>query len=256
MIKKYLVFGVFVLLLASCTSAPAQAVSADNVGSGEELLPEGSLESDASSDLMAENEYGGESVESNSIAAEIAGIIFMREEEKLARDVYLQLAELWEMNIFSNITQSEATHMDAVLTLIDMKGLADPVLGMEVGEFQNQELQTLYDTLVAQGGESLADALLVGAAIEEIDILDLQEFLAETEDASVSEVYQNLLKGSINHLQSFVRTYERQTGEEYQPQYLTEEAFQEMISMSSSRGNGVGEGRSSQPGGQGQGKVD
>ena len=254
--KKLVVLGIVVLMLASCSSAPLQGASVDNVEDSEAISAVDLLDNSASLELTSEIESSEELAESNSIDGENAGIIFMREEEKLARDVYLQLAELWGMNIFSNITASEDTHMDAVLTLIDMKGLVDPVLGLEVGEFQNQELQTLYDALVARGGGSLADALLVGAAIEEIDIMDLQEFLAESKDEAVSEVYLNLLKGSINHLQSFVRTYERQTGEQYQPQYLTEEAFQELISMASSRGNGAGGGRSSQPVGKGQGQVD
>ena len=254
--KKLLVLGLAVLMLASCSSAPVQEATLDNAAGSEDISAVDLLENGPSSELTSENQFSEELIESNSIDAENAGIIFMREEEKLARDVYLQLAELWGMNIFSNITRSEDTHMDAVLTLIDMKGLADPVLGMEVGEFQDQELQTLYNELVARGSESLADALLVGAAIEEIDILDLQKFLAETEDESISEVYQNLLKGSINHLQSFVRTYERQTGEQYLPQYLTEEAFQELLSMASSRGNGAGQGRGAQPEGQGQGQAD
>ncbi len=251
--KGYLVLGLAVLLLASCSSSPVQQVTTDNMDSIESIAQDEELENNTSSESLTDDGYGDEVVESGSVDAENAGIIFMREEEKLARDVYLQLADLWGMNIFSNITNSEDTHMDAVLTLIDMKGLVDPVTGLAVGEFENQDLQALYDQLVARGSESLADALLVGAAIEEIDILDLQELLAETTDESVVEVYQNLLKGSINHLQSFVRTYERQTGEQYQPQYLTEEAYQELLSVSSSRGNG--EGWSSQGEGRGQGKA-
>lgn len=241
--KKVLVaFGVIVLLLTSCAAAPTQeSVSVDPVDSrdisqadvmeGEISLSEGAHESTAD-----ERDAAGE--------AEIAGIVFMREEEKLARDVYLQLAEVWGMNIFSNIASSEETHMDAVLGLIDMAGVEDPAQDMDRGEFLNQDLQDLYDHLVERGEENLGEALLVGAAIEEIDILDLQEYLAETEDPYVIEVYQNLLKGSINHLNAFVRTYERQTGEEYQPQYLTTEAYQALLTEASSRGAGGGQGRS------------
>jgi len=248
--------SIAILLLASCSSVASDDLTPAYSAGTEEVKQERNRADGSALELSGPD--GSEDIEmdAGTEEADNAGIIFMREEEKLARDVYLQLAELWGMNIFSNITKSEDTHMDAVLTLIDMKGLDDPVLGMEVGQFKNQELQTLYNELVAQGSESLADALLVGAAIEEIDILDLQEFLAETEDGSISEVYQNLLKGSINHLQSFVRIYERQTGEGYQPQYLTDEAYQDLLSGSLSRGNGAGEGRNVQAGGQGRGKVD
>ena len=82
----------------------------------------------------------------------------------------------------------------------------------------------------------------MGGAIEEIDILDLQAFLAETNDPEIQRVYQNLLKGSINHLNSFVRSYQRQTGEEYLPQFLSPDQFAELIQENSSRGGGMGQG--------------
>ena len=173
-------------------------------------------------------------------SADIEGLLFMREEEKLARDVYLQLADLWNMNIFSNISHSEQTHMDSLLSLINLFEVEDPVGDASVGEFANQDLQALYNDLVSQGNVSVEEAILVGGAIEEIDIMDLQEYLAETTEGAIIEVYQNLLRVSINHLASFSRTYERQTGETYQPQYLSQEDYQNLISRSASAGNGMG----------------
>ena len=93
---------------------------------------------------------------------EIQGILFMREEEKLARDVYLALAERWDMNVFSNIARSEQTHMDSILTLIDLFDLEDPVGNAGQGVFLNQDLQTLYNDLIERGNMSLEEALLVG----------------------------------------------------------------------------------------------
>jgi hypothetical protein len=137
--------------------------------------------------------------------AEAAGILFMREEEKLAQDVYLTLYDSWGLAIFQNIARSEATHMAAMKTLIDRYGLEDPA-ATEIGVFTDPALQQLYDQLVAQGNQSFADALRVGAAIEEIDILDLQEHLAETEHADIQIIYNSLLKGSRNHLRAFTTT--------------------------------------------------
>ena len=251
--KSLLVLTVAILFLVSCASAPVQEISGDNV-----VIPEEAYEVEETViESYAEDQEPVESVDDEDDSGlndgEIFGIVFMREEEKLARDVYLQLAELWGMNIFGNIASSEDTHMGAVLTLIEMAGADDPVDGLGQGEFLNQDLQGLYYDLVARGEQSLAEALLVGAAIEEIDILDLQEYLAETDDVYIREVYQNLLKGSINHLNSFVRTYERQTGEEYQPQFLSEEALQELLSTAF-QGGGQGQlGRGDQ--GQGRGKA-
>jgi hypothetical protein len=174
--------------------------------------------------------------------AEIEGILYMREEEKLARDVYLTLYDAWGLPIFQNIARSETTHMAAVLTLIDQYGLADPAAG-EVGLFTDPTLQGLYDQLVTEGRQSPADALRVGAAIEEIDILDLQARLAQTENADIDLVYGNLLKGSRNHLRAFASTLARQTGETYQPQYLDPDSYDSIVNSGRETGRGQGQGR-------------
>ena len=174
--------------------------------------------------------------------AEIEGILYMREEEKLARDVYLTLYEVWGLPVFENIARSEATHMEVVGTLIDRYGLADPAAA-EVGVFTNPTLQGLYDQLVADGRTSLADALRVGAAIEEIDILDLQERLAQTDQADIELVYENLMKGSRNHLRAFASTLTRQTGETYQPQYLDPASYESIVNSARETGAGQGQGR-------------
>jgi hypothetical protein len=169
--------------------------------------------------------------------AEAEGILYMREEEKLARDVYLTLGEQWNLPIWSNIADSEGTHMEAVKTLIDRYGLEDPINGTVRGEFANQDLQALYNRLVERGSQSLVDALRVGAAIEEIDILDLQTHAAQTEKADVRRVYDSLTRGSENHLRSFVFLLERQ-GETYEPAYLETEEFNEIVSSPVDRGRG------------------
>ena len=174
--------------------------------------------------------------------AEVEGILFMREEEKMARDVYLTLGEIWGMNIFDNIAQSEQMHMDSMITLIEDFNLEDPVNDNTVGEFTNPDLQTLYDELIQQGSASLVDALIVGGAIEEIDILDLQENLEATSNNAVVEVYENLLRASINHLKSFSRTYQRQTGEEYNPQFIDLDTYLDLVASVDNPNPGEGKG--------------
>lgn len=171
--------------------------------------------------------------------AEKEALIFMHEEEKLARDVYQVLFERWGLPIFQNISSSEQTHMDAVKNLLDAYGVPDPVLD-GLGVFTNADLQALYDDLIAQGSQSLSDALRVGAAIEEIDILDLRERLAETDNADIQQVFNNLLQGSGNHLRAFTSTLLTQTGETYVPQFMSMEAYQAVVDGST--GNG-GQGR-------------
>ncbi len=174
-------------------------------------------------------------------ADEVAALLYMREEEKLAHDVYATLYELWGTPIFQNIADSEQTHTEAVKTLIERYGLEDPAANNGVGVFTDPDLQALHDQLVATGSESLSSALRVGAAIEEIDILDLEESIAGTDNEDISLVYENLMKGSRNHLRSFVATLERQTGEIYRPQYLDQATYDDIISTGIEKG---GRGRS------------
>lgn len=171
---------------------------------------------------------------------ETQALLYMREEEKLARDVYLTLYDRWGTPIFSNIAGSEQAHMDAVGYLLEAYGLEDPAAGKAIGEFTNKDLEALFNQLVSQGQESLEAALLVGGAIEEIDILDLRDYMTQTENPSLNQVFANLLNGSINHLQGFARNYESQTGNIYAPQYMSQEAYNELIGSTSGQGNGPG----------------
>ena len=156
----------------------------------------------------------------------------MREEEKLARDVYTTLYEAWGLPVFQNIARSEQTHMDAIKTLIERYELVDPVAGAGVGEFANAGLQELHDELVERGSSSLTEALAVGALIEELDITDLQQRILDVTHEDVTLVYENLLNGSKNHLRAFVRTLGRY-GETYEPVYLDQTTFDEIIAAGS-----------------------
>ncbi|NPV55067.1 MAG: DUF2202 domain-containing protein [Anaerolineae bacterium] len=184
--------------------------------------------------------------------AEQQALVYMREEEKLARDVYLAMYDLWGLPVFRNIAGSEQTHMDSVLTLLTRYEVADPA-SPEAGVFTNPELQALYDSLLAQGSQSLAQATLVGGAIEEIDILDLEARMPEMTQPDIRQVFENLKFGSSNHLGAFAQQYEQQTGTAYQPQYMTPEAYQTALTEGGMGGFGGpgGQGGMGGPGGPG-----
>lgn len=167
---------------------------------------------------------------------EAAGLLFMREEEKLARDVYAKLYEVWGLNTFQNIAASEQTHMDQIGLLLTRYNLSDPA--KTPGVFTNAALQDLYTKLVAQGSLSIGDAIKVGGAIEEIDILDLQTRLGQTDNADVQQVYNSLMTASYNHLSAFTRVLSSQTGETYAPQYLKADAYQSILSSGNANGGG------------------
>lgn len=140
--------------------------------------------------------------------AETAHLVFMREEEKLARDTYITLNETWGLRVFSNISSSEQTHMDTMLFMLNFYGLDDPVVSDVVGSFANTTLAGLYLDLVANGRVSLLDALFIGALIEEIDMRDIQVAIDETVHTDLVLAYENLLAGSKNHLRAFVSQIE------------------------------------------------
>jgi Uncharacterized protein conserved in archaea len=137
---------------------------------------------------------------------------FMREEEKLARDVYLTLYSLWRLPVFSNIAASEQRHTDAVQGLLQTYGIPDPVTNDRVGVFTNPELSSLYADLIARGRKSAHDALQVGALIEETDIADLQNALSKTSQGDISRVYNNLMQASHRHLRAFTGQLQSRSG--------------------------------------------
>ena len=171
---------------------------------------------------------------------EIAGLLLMREEELLARDVYAYFSGIFDLPIFANITRSESTHTEAVLTLLNTFGIDDPATG-EPGGYSNEALQQLYGELTARGETSLVEALKVGAYIEELDIKDLDELMAATDNANILMVYSNLQKGSRNHLRAFVRVLNL-NGVAYEPVILDAATYEAIIRSGIERGNVYGTG--------------
>ena len=168
---------------------------------------------------------------------EIKDLLHMREEEKLARDVYLTLYNYWRLPIFRNIARSEQWHMNMVGVLLKKYGIPDPVAetGDRIGVFKDQHLQELYNKLVAEGKKSLVDALKVGATIEDLDIADLERAIKDTDNEDIKIVYLNLMKGSRNHMRAFVRLL-RRFGADYKPQYISQEEFERIMSTPIERG--------------------
>lgn len=161
--------------------------------------------------------------------AEKNDLLFMREEEKLARDVYLTMYDKWGLMPFKNIPKSEQVHMDAVLSLIQRYDLEDPAEGKEIGEFENEELQNLYDDLIRKGSVSAVEALKVGALIEEVDIEDLRRILdVDVDNQDIALVYGNLLRGSGHHLKAFIWNLKRRNVH-YTPQILDKKVYEEIL---------------------------
>jgi len=164
---------------------------------------------------------------------EVAGLLWMREEEQLAHDVYTTLGSLWDVPVFSNIAASEQRPIGSTISLLDRYGIDDPAAGNAPGTFTDPAIQQLYDDLVAEGSTSRSAAFAVGATIEELDIVDLRARADATDEAAIVEVYRRLERGSRNHLRSFVRQLDR-VGESYEPTLLDD--FDEIVDGPAERG--------------------
>lgn len=159
-------------------------------------------------------------------ASDEEALYFMLEEEKLARDVYHYLGDLWDQNTFANIEESESNHVNAVIGLLETYDLEYELA--EAGTFQNPDLQELYDALIASGETDLGSALTVGARIEDLDIYDLEQFLGMTTNPLLLDVFASLQCGSRNHLRAFTSALET-LGLTYEPEFISQESYQEIL---------------------------
>ena len=167
---------------------------------------------------------------------EVESLKFMREEEKLARDVYLSLYDVWGVTIFKNIADSEQKHTESVASLLTKYGIEDPVKSDAIGDYTNPDFNELYHALVEYGSYNYEQALKVGTEIEELDIADLNDQLSVVKKSDITNVYNNLLKVSRNHLRSF-NSLITQAGFEYTPTHITQEEFDEIVNSESETGN-------------------
>ncbi len=183
---------------------------------------------DDSVDPQIENSSNDDDLDDGSsiVDEDEAALLFMLEEEKLARDTYKFLNEYWGMVQFENIMQSEQSHMDAVEALLNAYDMEYEILGE--GVFENEDLQAWYDKFVEDGVVDEVAALKVGATIEDLDIVDLEEQIQATSNTDIAEVFSSLQCGSRNHLRSFVQSIEN-LGESYTPQFLAQEEYDTIL---------------------------
>ena len=150
-----------------------------------------------------EEEVTTDSTVDTSTLAEM--LTFIVQEEKLAHDLYVQLASTSGAQQFANIVNSESTHISLVQGLLVSYNIVDPTVGLAEGEFLDQDLQALYDSLLASGSVDRAGAIAAGIAVEEKDIADIEVMLATDLPSDVASVLERLLSGSQNHLAAFQR---------------------------------------------------
>lgn len=161
---------------------------------------------------------------------ETENVTYFRKAEKMGRDLYVAFYDLWDYSMFDIAANSEQNHMDAMLLLIDLYGLPDPVADLDPGVFNDPDLEARYTELLTRGTPTLNEAMIAGAVTQEYEIAELTEALAIVENGNVVTIYNNLLLASRNHLRSFVKRMAI-LGITYTPEILTAEAFDEIMSV-------------------------
>ncbi len=159
---------------------------------------------------------------------EKSDLIFLREEEKLAHDVYIYAFRKYNNSTFSNIANSEQSHTNSVLNLLTQRNISDPTADLKEGEFLNQDLQSIYNSLVATVDSSENHALIVGATIEDLDINDIHHFYSHTTNNEILLVYDKLTCGFRNHMRSFFKQLNT-LGINYQPQFISVSEFNAIV---------------------------
>lgn len=180
-------------------------------------------------------------------------LLYMIEEEKMARDVYAAFEAKWGATIFNHISEAEGKHFERVLGLAQSQGVKVPnaIEKNKAGQFRNKELQAMYDEFIASGSQSLEAALRVGALLEETNYRDLSAAIAATDNEAVRTTFTQLLDASANHLRAFSRNLSKQ-GVDYQPAVLPQADFDAIMADTDNvknRTQGAGRGK-----GKGQGK--
>lgn len=176
--------------------------------------------------LASESANVGQKSIGNLTKEETDGLLYMVDEEKLAGDVFDALYRRWDLLTFRHIEREERTHEESLRTLLSRYGLDLPNRGL--GEFDNSSTQKLYVRLVQKGNSTIMDALEAGSMIEELDISDLEKYMAQTEKVDLRGTYKTLLNGSENHLRIYVSTLQKH-GSGHSPIYLNQTRYAEIM---------------------------
>ena len=162
---------------------------------------------------------------------------YMREEEKLARDVYRQAYDHWGLPVFARVAQAEQRHMDIMGRMLAYYGQSDPIADPNArGGFTDARLAKLYADLTSRAAKSASDALQAAGLIEEVDIMDLEKAAKTAPDAMLRRAYANLERGSRNHLRGFTSEWLRLTGKPYVAQAMPQATVDAIVASPIERG--------------------
>lgn len=163
-------------------------------------------------------------------------LLALREDERVARDLYKSLYKLYKNESFKRIYEAETSHMKAIGSLLSFYGVSYPD-SAALGVFENADDQALYNDLLAKGDDSLTVALKTGAYLEEVNISDYTKLIPNISNQNIQLVVNHLLKGSRNHLRMFIRLLAK-AGVTYEPTVLDSVSYTAIIQTPVEKGIG------------------
>jgi hypothetical protein len=166
--------------------------------------------------------------ENNLSHQDVSWLIWMREEEKLSRDVYTNLWKKWETKIFLDVAAVEQIHMDSIKLILEKYWIDDPVKDDSIWIFSSFAIKKLYDDFIFQWNKSLLDAFILAADAESLDILYISDLVKQTQNQDIISLYNTLIIWSRNHLRNYVKEI-KDNGGSYKPKYLSQEVYDGII---------------------------
>ena len=146
----------------------------------------------------------GQAEKNAALGADTLDVLrYLREEVKLARDVYSALSDIWGMPVFENTAKSKQSLMNAVSCFLTPYGFGAPT--GDAGKFVDSDLQELYSYLIDRGKVSRSNAIDVTILVEQTVIADLNDVFLQTNEKDVYKVLTLLKEGSENHLHELSR---------------------------------------------------
>ncbi len=158
------------------------------------------------------------------------GIVFVREEEKVAVNFYGMMSDLFGSEVLTQLAESERTHLGVTALPVEKYHLQDPTVDRTDGEFMSNSLQAHYDELIEEGSPSLSDAFIAGTTLQEASLVTIQNQLDRVaNNRDLRNMYAALRVATRNHLRIMFREVTDHGGS-YAPLFMEQAAFQAIVS--------------------------
>ena len=146
-------------------------------------------------------------------------LTYMKDEERLASDLYLNLYNYYKNysdleikqlnNIATNTENDQISIIKSLVKRYDLNSSEPQDVNISRGVYENQVIQDLYDKFYAIGQNSQEEALKVGCMVEVTDINDLDKYISLAKESNATDIetaFKALRDGSYHNYWTFDQT--------------------------------------------------